>query len=120
MLDKLVRTQCYGLSTRLLSVTSNPLNALYFCCAGLRVDNDGNEIDGKVIVLSTKSSEVRFFDADTVSCIAKLALMAESEKDALDTGMEAGAFNGTDECKKLLHFIRSEKPHLVSEVPVAP
>ncbi|MGO7968627.1 hypothetical protein ACC720_35010 [Rhizobium ruizarguesonis] len=49
------------------------------------MDADGHEVEGEVIVFSTKTREVRFFDSDTVSCIANLALMTEVEEEALDT-----------------------------------
>lgn len=46
-LDKLIKMQHYGLPTRLLDVTLNPLVALFFACQ----ENDGNSMDGEVIAI---------------------------------------------------------------------
>lgn len=116
MLDRLVRMQHYGLPTRLLDVTSNPLIALYFCCSSPKYDADGTERDGEVIVLKTKSENVLFFDSDTVSCVANLCLMSETDQNNLDTSEEKTAFNATPACKKLLHFIRREKPYFEDRI----
>ena len=45
-LEKMVVLQHYGLHTRLLDLTSNPLIALYFACSGY------DDMDGKVFCYS--------------------------------------------------------------------
>ncbi|OAE38518.1 hypothetical protein A7J42_16485 [Brucella intermedia] len=45
--DRLVRMQHYGLPTRLLDISGNPLVALFFACS---CKPDQLEIDGEVII----------------------------------------------------------------------
>ena len=116
MLDRLVRMQHYGLPTRLLDVTSNPLIALYFCCSSPKFDTTESELDGEVIVMTTKSANVMFFDSDTVSCIANLCLMSETDQNVLNTSLDKATFNSTPACQKLLHFIRREKPYFENRI----
>lgn len=114
MLDKLVRMQHFGLPTRLLDVTANPLVALYFCCS----DPEKKEVDGDIKIFKVKSKDIKFYNSDTVSCITNLSMLGLEMKNSLTINNENEQITNENK-KKLLHFIQAEKPYFSDQVDFA-
>lgn len=101
--DRLVRMQHYGLPTRLLDLSGNPLIALYFAC------EKASEEDGEVVIFGIRRDIIKYYDSDTVSCISNLSKLTAKEKDGIDISLDRDAFNISPSVLQLLHHIKSEK-----------
>lgn len=112
-LDYLVEMQHYGLPTRLLDVTQNPLVALYFAC-----DNEPEKA-GEFIVFDIANENIKYPGSDVVSILASLPLLSYTEKEGLltmikDPKISENKFNAKATC--LLHEVKLEKPAFRDEI----
>lgn len=102
--------QHFSLMTRLLDVTSNPLVALYFCCV-----TEPNS-SGEVVRITAKARKAKYYDSDTVSCLANLANLSGNERDELRKARTDADLAASKAGKRLLQFIKSEKAYFLPEI----
>jgi sulfur relay (sulfurtransferase) DsrF/TusC family protein len=103
--EKLVKMQHYGIPTRLLDITSNPLVALFFACI------DHPESDGEVIFFQVPSKHIKYYDSDTISALSNIARRPASFECDFSDMSSVKAFNKQYHMNYLHHDIKEEKPY---------
>lgn len=123
--DILTRMQYYGMPTRMLDISSNPLTALYFACENLKHNEDG-----EVVLISVKKNDICFYDSDKISCLTNLAKLTANQKDQLSQYIincqkndpNKVLLNDSDLNEKVyeqyLHCILNEKPYFKPKVEI--
>lgn len=112
-LEKLVKMQHYGLPTRLLDITRNPLVALYFACIS-RPD-----CYGEIVLIAVDRENIKYPQSDTVSMLGSLPLFDyDKQMEFMQLTQDPTTDDDTFNKKviRLIHEIRLEKPAFRPEI----
>lgn len=112
-LSNLVKMQHYGLATRLLDFSENPLISLYFAV------ESNEKTDGAVLCLKVKKAEILHHTSDKALMLACLPMFTNAEKENIKKfcknhrgriSNQDVESDSTGTMKRFLHEIRSEFP----------
>ncbi|MGP6442077.1 FRG domain-containing protein [Rahnella aceris] len=113
----LTKMQHYGLPTRLLDITTNPLVALFF---SVNFDESMESEAGDFIIYAIPEKFIKYYDSDTVSVVSNVVRRPFNKLDIStishtpkneDKSQWIKRFNSNNDIKYLLHEIKDEKPY---------
>ncbi|MBR6125219.1 FRG domain-containing protein [Candidatus Saccharibacteria bacterium] len=114
--EKLVLMQHYGIPTRVLDVSIDSLQALFFALYHDPKYPYDDKKDSVVLVYEVPKESIRSWHSDVVSVISNIAVYNYDDLDISGLSnstdeIERTAFNENESIRHLLHEIRAEKPY---------
>lgn len=102
-LDFLVEMQHYGLPTRLLDVTLNPLIALYFAC-------ENGDAPGEILLYEVTNNALKYEKCDEVAILSCLPMLTFSKQKDLLNILKDTEQQSSPVYEEFRHEVLSERP----------